>query len=136
MLDMTFLELVPILLTCFLFKNNLVNKQIIFHTDNSSLVSVLNKKILDVEARYAVDPTSGPKNNFIQFAVEIFPHRRSQQLRSRCNISQTVGEIQESFPRRRFISNTDIPRISEADLGTEIGRLVEASLATNTKETY
>ena len=31
MLDMTFLELVPFLLTIFLFKNNLVNKQIIFH---------------------------------------------------------------------------------------------------------
>jgi hypothetical protein len=44
MLDMTFLELVPILLAIFLFKNNLVNKQIIFHTDNSSLVSVLNNK--------------------------------------------------------------------------------------------
>lgn len=44
MKELTFLELVPILLAIFLLKEQLSNKQIIFHTDNKSLVSVLNTK--------------------------------------------------------------------------------------------
>ena len=44
MTDMTFLELVPILLAVYLFKRELSNKQILFHTDNNSLVAILNKK--------------------------------------------------------------------------------------------
>ena len=44
MLDITFLELVPILLSIFLFKDELCNKQILFHTDNKALVAILNKK--------------------------------------------------------------------------------------------
>ena len=44
MRDMTFLELVPILLAIYLYKTSFVDKQIMFHTDNNSLVSVLNKK--------------------------------------------------------------------------------------------
>jgi len=44
MRDMTFLELVPILLAIYLYKTSFVDKQIMFYTDNNSLVSVLNKK--------------------------------------------------------------------------------------------
>ena len=44
MKDLTFLELVQIVLALFLFKDKLINKQIIFHTDNQSLVCFLNKK--------------------------------------------------------------------------------------------
>ena len=44
MLDITFLELVPIVLSIYLFKNELRNKQILFHTDNKALVAILNKK--------------------------------------------------------------------------------------------
>jgi hypothetical protein len=40
----TFLELVPIVLFIFLFKQDLSNKQILFHTDNKALVCILNKK--------------------------------------------------------------------------------------------
>jgi hypothetical protein len=38
------LELVPIVLSIFLFKQDLFNKQIFFHTDNKALVCILNKK--------------------------------------------------------------------------------------------
>jgi hypothetical protein len=44
MVDITFLELVPIVLSIFLFKQDLSNKQILFHTDNKALVCILNKK--------------------------------------------------------------------------------------------
>ncbi|CAC5357929.1 unnamed protein product [Mytilus coruscus] len=44
MADITFLELVPIVLSILLFKEDLHNKRILFHTDNKALVSILNKK--------------------------------------------------------------------------------------------
>lgn len=44
MADITFLELVPIVLSIFLFKRDLCNKRLLFHTDNKALVSILNKK--------------------------------------------------------------------------------------------
>lgn len=44
MADITFLELVPIVLSIFLFKQDLSNKQILFHADNKALVCILNKK--------------------------------------------------------------------------------------------
>ncbi|CAC5382689.1 unnamed protein product [Mytilus coruscus] len=44
MADIIFLELVPIVLSILLFKEDLHNKRILFHTDNKALVSILNKK--------------------------------------------------------------------------------------------
>lgn len=44
MSDITFLELVPIVLSLFLFKVEFLNKRILFHTDNKALVSIINKK--------------------------------------------------------------------------------------------
>lgn len=44
MSDITFLELVPIVLSVFIFGNELSNKKILFYTDNISLVSILNQK--------------------------------------------------------------------------------------------
>lgn len=44
MVDITFLELVPIVLSIFLFKKEFSNKRILFNTDNKALVSILNKK--------------------------------------------------------------------------------------------
>jgi len=48
MSDITFLELVPIVLSIFLFRHYLANKWIVFHTDNKALVSILNKKIINI----------------------------------------------------------------------------------------
>ena len=44
MANITFLELVPIVLSIFLFKQDLSNKQILLHTNNKALVYILNKK--------------------------------------------------------------------------------------------
>lgn len=44
MSDITFLELVPIVLAVDLFKTQFCDKKILFHTDNKALVSILNKK--------------------------------------------------------------------------------------------
>lgn len=44
MADITFLELVPIVLSVFIFKEELSKKQIVFYTDNEALVAILNKK--------------------------------------------------------------------------------------------
>ena len=44
MRDITFLELVPIVLALYLFKNELSLKIIMFHTDNKALVTIVNKK--------------------------------------------------------------------------------------------
>lgn len=44
MTDITFLELVPIVLSVCLFRHLLTNKRVVFHTDNKALVSILNKK--------------------------------------------------------------------------------------------
>lgn len=44
MSDITFLELVPIVLTVDLFKTQFCDKKILFHTDNKAFVSILNKK--------------------------------------------------------------------------------------------
>ena len=44
MRDITFLELVPIVLALHLFKNELSLKMIMFHTDNQALVTIVNKK--------------------------------------------------------------------------------------------
>ena len=44
MADITFLELVPIVLSIFLFKQDLSNIQILFHTANKALVYILNKR--------------------------------------------------------------------------------------------
>lgn len=42
--DMTFLELIPIVLSFYLWDLKLKGKKIIIHTDNLSLVQILNKK--------------------------------------------------------------------------------------------
>lgn len=42
--DITFLELIPIVLAVMLFKSHFHNKKIMFHTDNIALVAILNKK--------------------------------------------------------------------------------------------
>ena len=44
MTHITFLELVPIVLSIFLFRHQFCNTQLLFHTDNLALVSILNKK--------------------------------------------------------------------------------------------
>lgn len=44
MTDITFLELVPIVLAMCLFKTQFCDKKILFHTDNKALVEILNKK--------------------------------------------------------------------------------------------
>jgi len=44
MRELTFLELVPVVMAVFMFKKDLQDKQIIFHTDNEALVSVLNNR--------------------------------------------------------------------------------------------
>lgn len=44
MTDITFLELVPIVLAMCLFKTQFCDKEILFHTDNKALVEILNKK--------------------------------------------------------------------------------------------
>ena len=44
MSDITFLKLVPIVLSIFLFRHELANKWIVFHTDDKALVSIFNKK--------------------------------------------------------------------------------------------
>ena len=44
MRDITFLELVPIVLALHLFKNELSLKMIMFHTDKKALVTIVNKK--------------------------------------------------------------------------------------------
>ena len=44
MSDITFLELVPIVLAMCLFKTQFCDKKILFHTDNKALVEILNKK--------------------------------------------------------------------------------------------
>jgi hypothetical protein len=44
MTHITFLELVPIVLSIFPFRHQFCNKHILFHTDNLALVSILNKR--------------------------------------------------------------------------------------------
>lgn len=44
MRELTFLVLVPVVMAVFMFKKGLQDKQIIFHTDNEALVSVLNNR--------------------------------------------------------------------------------------------
>lgn len=44
MTDITFLELVPIVLAMCLFKTQFCDKKILFHTDNQAQVEILNKK--------------------------------------------------------------------------------------------
>ena len=44
MRNMTFLELVPIILALFIWGENLQNRKILFRTDNMALVSVINKQ--------------------------------------------------------------------------------------------
>lgn len=44
MRDITFLEFVPIVMAVHMFKSELSLKQIMFHTDNKALVSIINKK--------------------------------------------------------------------------------------------
>lgn len=44
MRDITFLELVPIVLALYLFKKELSERRIRFHTDNKALVAIINKK--------------------------------------------------------------------------------------------
>lgn len=44
MRDITFLELVPIVLALHLFEHELCLKMIMFHTDNKALVTIINKK--------------------------------------------------------------------------------------------
>ena len=118
MLDITFLELVPILLAIFLFKNNLVNKQI-----KSKRVMQLIRSLVLKTMLFNLQGKSSHiegRSNCVADAIS-----RKQWAR--------FGSL---VPDADFVSNPDIPSISEADLGTELGRLVEASLATNTKETY
>ena len=57
-------------------------------------------------------------------------------MHSRCYFSQTVGKISPFGPDGRRSSNFNTTRISQADLGAEIERLVDASVAENIKETY
>jgi len=44
MKDMSFLEMVPVVLALYLWADKLSNKKILFHIDNLALVSILNKR--------------------------------------------------------------------------------------------
>jgi hypothetical protein len=44
MRDMTFLELIPVVLAIELWGNELQNRKVLFHVDNLSLVSVINSQ--------------------------------------------------------------------------------------------
>jgi hypothetical protein len=47
-----------------------------------------------------------------------------------------VAKIRESFEGSRFRDDPSTTGISAVDIGCEIGRLVDASMASNTKDTY
>jgi hypothetical protein len=47
-----------------------------------------------------------------------------------------VATIQESIEGSRYTDDPSTTGISAVDIGCEIGRLVDASMASNTKDTY
>jgi hypothetical protein len=109
MLDITFLELVPILLAIFLLKNNLVNKQIKSKRVMQLIRSLVLKTMLF---------NSQGKSSHIEG-------------RSNC-VADAISRKQWA----RFGSLVPDADLFPTPISQAFQRLVEASLATNTKETY
>ena len=57
MRDITFLELVPLVLALLIWGGQLANKKVIFHIDNMALVSIINKKNIEVKKSHAISST-------------------------------------------------------------------------------
>ena len=61
--DITFLELVPVCLAFCIWANQLKHKKIIINTDNMALVSILNKKNIEIQTRHATSQTVNIRSN-------------------------------------------------------------------------
>jgi len=70
MADIIFLELVPIVLSVFIFKEVLSMKQILFYTDNEALVAIVNKKNVKIKASDAVDSSLRFIYNALWYAIQ------------------------------------------------------------------
>lgn len=76
MADITFLELVPIVLSVFILKEVLSMKEILFYTDNEALVAILNKQnSVKIKASDAVDSSLRFTCNALWYAIQKSSYR-------------------------------------------------------------
>jgi hypothetical protein len=137
MSDITFLELVPIVLSIFLFRHYLANQWIVFHTDNKALVSILNKK--------------SSKSRRVMQLVRPFVLQTMIHIYVICNLKRVTFRVILIVKQMQFLvnsskhsSNWNQMQISNlwpfqiffwtVDLGNEVGRLIESSITENTRE--
>ena len=73
--DITFLELVPIVLSVFIFKEVLSMKQSLFYTDNEALFAILNTKNGKIKASDAVDSSLRFIYNALRYAIQKSSYR-------------------------------------------------------------
>jgi hypothetical protein len=92
MSDITFLELVPIVLSIFLFRHYLANQWIVFHTDNKALVSILNKK--------------SPKSRRVMPLVRPFVLQTMIHIYVICNLKLVTFRVNLIVKQMQFLVNS------------------------------
>ena len=134
--DMTFLELVPIVLAFHIWSHHWVNRKIVLHIDNQALVTLLNKKTC----------RSSRVMNLVRPLV--FQCLLYNIQFKAVHIAGIKNEIADSISRQQWsrfrrlapqADHTAIPYsgiLSNADLETEACRLLSASIAPKTHDTY
>ena len=132
---MTFLEFFPVVVAISVWGSLLANKRIFFHIDNQAVVQIINKKsskspqVMALVRKFLLDT--------LHFNI-IF---RAEYINTKINA------VADSIPRcqwRRFRSlaphadpvPTPLPPDILADLTVETNRLLEASMSSNTWQTY
>lgn len=130
--DITFLELVPIVLAFMIWGLRLQNKKVILHVDNISLVHILNKQSAK-SPRVMVLVRSlvlmALKHN-IQFKAQHIPGKSNIIADS---ISRKQWEVFRAEAPSSAIHSSPIPDIT---LTSHIQSLFNASVAINTRQTH
>ncbi|CAG2200019.1 unnamed protein product [Mytilus edulis] len=136
LLDITCLELIPIVLSFMIWGRSFRNKKILLRIDNQALVSIENKrtsksKRVMILIRQLVFLTM---NNNIQFRAQHIEGEHNANRRCSFSISGTT--FYGLGPECRQFSSSNPTRIPVDDFRTEMNHLLINSLAPSTQKAY
>ena len=135
MRDITLLELIPVVLAISTWGSQFSNKKLIMHVDNEAFVSVINKQ------------TSKSKNVMTLVRTLVLCLLQNNTTFRSEHVPGSSNKIADSISRKQWsrfrtlapgrrISNQNTNTICRDDIQFEIDRLLRASTAESTQETY
>ena len=134
--DITLLELYPLVLATEMFGQYLSNQCILFMSDNSGVVDIINKNHLRESGHYEACPTTGTGMFKIQYLISGSSCSGLSKCHSRPSFSFAVRESQtDSSLARPHSSHNHGPTKATGTAGLE-QELIRASLAPTTRASY